>query len=94
MATRIAQTVKADKAPARRGISAKSYLKKVESPASCASARKAATTETCDVDVSAICQRIERKAYELFEKRGYGHGNDVNDWLEAEKIVNQGLSKN
>lgn len=30
---------------------------------------------------------IAKKAYELFVKRGYKHGNDQNDWYEAEKIV-------
>ena len=94
MATRILQTVKADKAPAKRGISAKSYLKKPEAPVSNAFVKKAATTKRCDVDSDAIRQRVERKAYELFEQRGYSHGNDLNDWLEAERIVNQELSKN
>lgn len=28
---------------------------------------------------------IARRAYELFERRGGGHGRDVEDWLEAER---------
>lgn len=32
---------------------------------------------------------ITRVAYDLFEKRGGGHGNDLEDWLQAEKIVMQ-----
>jgi len=35
-------------------------------------------------------QRIARKAYELFERRGYSHGNDLGDWFEAERIVKSG----
>jgi hypothetical protein len=35
-------------------------------------------------------EKIRQKAYELFEKRGYGHGNDLADWLEAEKMVKSG----
>lgn len=31
--------------------------------------------------------RIAQKAYELFERRGGGSGGDVNDWLEAERLV-------
>lgn len=31
--------------------------------------------------------RIRRKAYELFEKRGHISGNDLADWFEAEKAV-------
>lgn len=34
-----------------------------------------------------LLQEIEKKAYELYLKRNGQHGNDLNDWLEAEKIV-------
>ena len=34
-----------------------------------------------------LLKEIEIKAYELFIKRGGYHGNGLNDWLEAEKIV-------
>jgi hypothetical protein len=30
-------------------------------------------------------EMIERKAYELFLARGGQHGDDVSDWLEAER---------
>ncbi len=30
---------------------------------------------------------IAKKAYELYAKRGYSHGNDRGDWYEAEKYV-------
>ncbi|WP_447979864.1 DUF2934 domain-containing protein [Candidatus Nitrospira bockiana] len=33
--------------------------------------------------------RVARKAFELFERRGRGDGNDVQDWLEAERIVKE-----
>ncbi len=32
-------------------------------------------------------QRVAEKAYELYLQRGAAHGNDLNDWFEAEKIV-------
>jgi len=32
-------------------------------------------------------ERIAQKAYELYEKRGHAHGCDVEDWLEAERLV-------
>lgn len=38
-----------------------------------------------------IRQSIEKKAYELYEKRGGNHGGDWNDWFEAEKIVTSQL---
>ena len=30
---------------------------------------------------------VARKAFELFERRGGDHGHDVEDWLEAERMV-------
>ena len=30
---------------------------------------------------------IARVAYQLFERRGGEHGHDLEDWLEAERIV-------
>ena len=32
-------------------------------------------------------QEIAKVAYELFERRGRKAGHDVEDWLEAERIV-------
>jgi hypothetical protein len=33
----------------------------------------------------------EKLAYELWEKRGRRHGQDVENWIEAEKIARQKL---
>ena len=30
---------------------------------------------------------IERRAYELYERRGWRHGEDLHDWLEAEREI-------
>ncbi len=32
-----------------------------------------------------VREAIEKKAYELYEKRGREPGHDLGDWLEAEK---------
>jgi len=32
-------------------------------------------------------QKVQEKAYELFVARGYAHGYDLEDWLQAERIV-------
>jgi hypothetical protein len=32
-------------------------------------------------------ERVAQKAYELYEKRGSTHGLDIQDWLEAERLV-------
>jgi len=34
-----------------------------------------------------LSERIQKKAYELYEKRGCCHGRDYDDWYEAERIV-------
>ena len=37
-------------------------------------------------------RRIAEKAYSLWEQRGRPHGNDLQDWLEAERIERARLS--
>ena len=34
-----------------------------------------------------IEEEIRRRAYELYLQRGGGEGNDLSDWLEAERLV-------
>jgi hypothetical protein len=34
---------------------------------------------------------VQKKAFELFEQRGYMQGNDLGDWFDAEKIVKQSM---
>lgn len=38
-------------------------------------------------DDKLLHQRIAEKAYELYECRGCCHGRNVEDWLEAERLV-------
>ena len=38
-------------------------------------------------DPQGLRERISEAAYQLFLKRGAGHGNDLGDWLEAEQMV-------
>jgi Protein of unknown function (DUF2934) len=33
-------------------------------------------------------EEVRRRAYELYEARGYGDGHDLEDWLEAEAEIN------
>ena len=35
-------------------------------------------------------KKIQKKAYELYEKRGATHGDDWADWFEAEKLAKSG----
>jgi hypothetical protein len=43
-------------------------------------------------DEASVQQRIARKAYELYEQRGGSSGRELDDWLEAERVVKQELS--
>ena len=36
-------------------------------------------------------QLVQQKAYELYEKRGCKQGNDLEDWLNAERLVKEDL---
>lgn len=40
-----------------------------------------------ELDERKLQEMIAKKAHELYEKRGGGHGSDLDDWLEAERIV-------
>ena len=39
------------------------------------------------LDRGEIEDLIREQAYKLYEQRGYAHGQDVNDWIEAERII-------
>jgi len=41
------------------------------------------------IDTRFLQDQIEKTAYGLFEQRGHTQGYDVEDWLEAEKIVSK-----
>lgn len=36
-----------------------------------------------------LTDMIRKKAYELYEKRGKESGHDMDNWLEAEKMIKQ-----
>jgi len=40
-----------------------------------------------DDKISISLETIEKKAYQLFEQRGFQHGLDQQDWFEAERII-------
>jgi hypothetical protein len=46
------------------------------------------TKKRVKVDKRPLYEMIQKKAYELYEKRGREQGKDLDDWLEAEKMVN------
>ncbi len=50
--------------------------------------RKTADPSHPDIGSQELTEEIIRlRAYQLFEKRGYEHGHDREDWLEAEAEI-------
>jgi hypothetical protein len=45
-----------------------------------------------DASSDDVYARITVFAYDLYEKRGRGHGYDVEDWIQAEKAVLEQLA--
>jgi len=39
-----------------------------------------------------LLNKIQQRAYYIYEKRGYSNGNDIADWLEAERQVKSELN--
>ena len=46
-------------------------------------------TENPNIQGSFDEGEIARRAYRRFEERGYEHGRDMDDWLEAERELRQ-----
>ena len=44
-----------------------------------------------DINFYTYTQMVEKKAYDLYEKRGREHGRDQDDWFEAEKLIEHEL---
>lgn len=42
-------------------------------------------------DSSDFASRVQQKAYDIYERRGYSHGNDWADWFEAERQIRKEL---
>lgn len=48
---------------------------------------RSTTSERRSRSSEELKEEIQRKAYELYEERGRTDGNDLADWLEAERLV-------
>jgi hypothetical protein len=59
--------------------------KLAESP----SMKQAAGTEP---EITNLFELICQRAYEIYEQRGRTHGNDIDDWLQAEAEVGISLA--
>jgi len=50
-----------------------------------------AQKKTAGLDEARLRELIACKAHELYEQRGGSPGQDLDDWLEAERLVRQEL---
>lgn len=69
-----------NKAPAQKATAKKAPAKKA--PVKKASAKKAA-------NATPSYEEIAQRAYEIYERRGGGHGGEVNDWHQAERELRE-----
>jgi hypothetical protein len=44
-------------------------------------------------DEAEFRERVARRAYELFEQRGCTPGHDLEDWVQAERLVREEMSR-
>lgn len=51
---------------------------------------KKTTSAKRQLNQEELNELIQKKAFELHEKRGNSHGSDFDDWLEAERIIKSG----
>ena len=52
-------------------------------------ARKTLTMAGAQPQNLEISKNIQRRAYELYEERGWADGHDLDDWLRAEEQITQ-----
>ena len=52
-------------------------------------ARKSTSKTETFVPQDQLTDMIRKKAYELYEKRGKKQGRDMDNWLEAERVIKQ-----
>ena len=52
-------------------------------------ARKNTDNSGTSIPQDQLTDMIRKKAYELYEKRGKKSGQDMNNWLEAERLIKQ-----
>ena len=66
-----------------------SQAQKSPKPASAVTKEK----ETLLLPTSATLEQIAARAYQIYQERGDNPGSDVDDWLEAERQLNQTIEQ-
>lgn len=75
--------------PAKKKV-AKSAAK-AKTPRKAAAGRPAAAKSSSGrksaVELQTFLDEIRKRAYHIFQERGFAHGNDLDDWLKAEREI-------
>lgn len=50
---------------------------------------KTSSNQGMSIPQDQLTDVIRKKAYELYEKRGKKQGHDLDNWLEAERMIKQ-----
>jgi hypothetical protein len=50
-------------------------------------ARKTGRARKSAIDLKTFLDEIRKRAYQIFQERGWVHGSDLDDWLKAEKEI-------
>jgi len=53
------------------------------------SANEASSNTEMSIPQDQLTDMIRKKAYELYAKRGKKSGHDMDNWLEAERVIKQ-----
>ncbi|MBU4346444.1 MAG: DUF2934 domain-containing protein [Candidatus Omnitrophica bacterium] len=53
--------------------------------------KMAAGSKTPSAASNDFCSLVSKRAYQLYEKRGHGHGSDWSDWFTAEQQLKKEL---
>jgi len=50
---------------------------------------KGLKSKNSTINAESLLGEISERAYEIFIQRGFAHGNDLEDWLQAENEVKE-----
>jgi len=70
------------KAAGKKKVAKKAAAKKVV-------ARRPKKKATSQIELQNFLDEVRKRAYEIFLQRGAAYGNDLDDWLKAEKEIKQ-----
>ena len=93
MTTKTASGAKVKKTATGRLRSVKTVIAKDVGAKRKTATAKISTASKNQISPEEIARRTQLKAYEIFEQRGYSHGNDYFDWSVAQEMIRLEVEK-